>query len=176
MYKQSLFCGFILKEAERKKGGFKIIKNCSRNIYVANIQETGSRNIYVANIQETGSRNIYVANVQETGSRNIYVASIQETGSRNIYVANSTTTGSRNIYVANVQETGSRNLQVANVLNNETQVKTTEKERRLKPAATKACGYGENATKTNRSVLTNSFNSIPSYFKKEGGIRRRLFK
>ena len=62
--------------------------------------------------------------------------------------------GSRNIYVANIQETGSRNLQVANGLNNEPQVKTTEKERRLKPAATntaemerekttqaEACGY-----------------------------------
>ena len=95
MFKQSLFCGFILKEAQKKKGGSKIVKDGSRNIYVAKC-------------------------------------------SRNLQVANQTSTN-----------------------------KTTQ---------AKACGYRENATKTNCSVITNSFNSIPSLFKKEGGIRRRLFK
>jgi hypothetical protein len=79
LFKQSLFCGFILKEAQKKKGGSKIVKDGSQKIRGGN------------------------------------------------------------------------------------------------PTLPSPERGGENATKTNGSVITNSFNSIPS-LKKEGGIRRRLFK
>jgi len=80
LFKQSLFCGFILKEAQKKKGGSKIVKDGSQKIRGGN------------------------------------------------------------------------------------------------PTLPSPERGGEKATKTNGSVITNSFNSIPSLIKKEGGIRRRLFK
>jgi hypothetical protein len=124
LFKQSLFCGFILKEAQKKKGGTKIVKDGSQKIRGGNPTQTSP----------------------ERGGK-VYIPSCQE-GKKGRFPSSGNPS----------QPSPERGGDGGN------------------PTLPSPERGGEKATKTNCSVITNSFNSIPSLFKKEGGIRRRLFK